>query len=150
MLKTPCKQIQWEPASGEQSNISTWRARNISSNTQWKQSVTNTQCLWLHIFTYYFLSSRGKNTLFSLFFGSVLWQSRRQQVRKGDFRKSVCRSMKTDCKMWERSKAQQFWMILEKAVKFESEELDIDVKGGQKHLGCKRRLMVVKFPYTLY
>lgn len=41
-------------------------------------------------------------------------------------------------------------MILEKALKLESEELDVDVKGGQEHLGFKRRLMVVKFPYTLY
>lgn len=69
--------------------------------------------------------------LFSLFSGSALWQNRRQQV-KGDFRKSMYRSMKTDCKMWGKSKAQQFWMILEKALKLESEELDVDVKGAKR------------------
>lgn len=58
------------------------------------------------------------------------------------------RSVKTDNGMWNRRKAQKYHMILGKALKLETEEPNVNVKGAKRRTKAfkdlKRRLMVAK------
>lgn len=65
----------------------------------------------------------------------------------------VGRSVKTESRKWKRKKAQQYCMILGKALKIVTEEPNVDVKGAKSRTKAfkeyKRRLMIAKVSHTL-
>lgn len=58
------------------------------------------------------------------------------------------RSVKTDNRMWERRKAQKYHLIVGKALKLETEEPNVNVRGAKRRMKAlkdfKRRLTVAK------